>query len=159
MIIDLVFPFLMFIVSIPIWLLIYRKYLAGLFADIYVERIESGQIDLNYLLDEGGVFDALVGRFIEALKFQMLAQQGQLTRAAEHGGDIDGDPMAMGLQGASELLKMVGIKKPPAMLTYKVAQALGQMVANQQSAAGSANAPEFEAKFETGGGSDELFRQ
>jgi len=143
----------MFVVSIPIWLIIYRKYLAGLFADIYVERIESGQIDLNYLLDEGGVFDALVDRFIEALKHQMLAQQGQLTRAAEHGADVDGDPMAMGLQGASELLKMVGIKKPPAMLTYKVAQALGQMVANQQAAGSAGTAADF------GGGSDELFRQ
>ena len=33
----------------------------------------------------------------------------------------------MGLQASEELLKAVGMKKPPAILQYKVAQALGKM--------------------------------
>jgi len=147
MLISDIMPVLLFAASIPIWLIIYRKYLAGLFADIYVERIESGQIDLNYLLDEGGVFDALVDRFMEALKHGLLAQQGQLTRAATT-GELGADPAALGIEGAGELLKMVGIKKPPAMLQFKVAQALGQMFANQK---GGEVAQTFEANFEAPG--------
>jgi len=144
-------PLFLFAISIPIWLIIYRKYLAGLFADIYVERIESGQIDLNYLLDEGGVFDALVDRFMQALKHGLLAQQGQLTRAAQS-GELGADPAALGIEGAGELLKMVGIKKPPAMLQFKVAQALGQMFANQKGGdQDGAAAQTFEANFEAPG--------
>jgi len=145
-------PLILFALTIPIWILIYRHYLADLFADIYVARIESGEIDLNYMLDEGGVFDALVDRFMQALKHGLLAQQGQLTRAAQH-GDNGADPLALGLESAGELLKMVGMKKPPAMLQYKVAQALGQMVANHQQPADA----EFAEGFETS--SDELFKQ
>ena len=36
----------------------------------------------------------------------------------------------MGIEAAQQLLNMVGMKKPPAMLTVKVAQALGQLVQN-----------------------------
>jgi len=134
---------------VPLWLIIYRHWLAHWFADIYVQRIESGEIDLNYMLDEGGVFDALVDRFMQALKHQLLAQQGQLTRAAQH-SDHGADPMALGLESASELLKMVGMRNPPAMLQYKVAQALGQMVANSGTAD---QVPDFE------GANEDLFRQ
>ena len=38
----------------------------------------------------------------------------------------------MGIQTAGELLKMVGMKKPPAILQYKIANALGQMVNENQ---------------------------
>ncbi|HIA02761.1 MAG TPA: hypothetical protein EYN66_12775 [Myxococcales bacterium] len=127
--------------------------MADLFADIYVERIESGRIDLNYLLEAGGVFDALVEKFIEALKHQMLASQGQLTRAAEHSIEPGADPVGMGLQSAGELLKLCGMKKPPAILQYKVAQALGQMLANQPGAENAEPLADF------GGSDSDLFRQ
>ena len=37
----------------------------------------------------------------------------------------------MGLDAAGQLLHMVGMKKPPAILQYKVAEALGQLVQQQ----------------------------
>jgi len=120
--------FALFALSVPAWLLVYRYYLADLFADIYVKRIEDGSIDLNYMLEQGGVFDAVADRFIIKFKQHVLAEQGQLTRAAEH-AEHSGDPMAMGIDAAGELLKMIGFKKPPAMLQYKVAAALGKMSA------------------------------
>jgi len=118
--------FALFALSVPAWLLVYRYYLADLFADIYVRRIESGDIDLNYMLEQGGVFDAVADRFITKFKQHLLAEQGQLTRAASNNID-GGDPLAMGIEASGELLKMVGFKKPPAMLQYKVAAALAKM--------------------------------
>jgi hypothetical protein len=40
----------------------------------------------------------------------------------------------MGLDSADQLLKMVGMKKAPPILQYKVAQALGQLVDQQNNA-------------------------
>ena len=56
----------------------------------------------------------------------MLAEMGQLSRASK-GSVEDMDPISMGLEASEELLKMVGMKKPPAILQYKVAQALGEL--------------------------------
>jgi hypothetical protein len=41
------------------------------------------------------------------------------------------DPLTMGLEASEDLLKMIGMKKPPAILQYKVAQALGQLATQQ----------------------------
>ena len=49
-------------------------------ADIYISKIERGEIDLNYLLDEGGVFDELSVRVVTLLKQHLLAEMGQVSR-------------------------------------------------------------------------------
>ena len=109
--------------------------MGDILAEIYVEKIESGKIDLNYLLDEGGVFDELSERIITRFKQNMLADMGQLSHQSSSGSEgvgVIGDQAAMGIEAAGELLRMVGMKKPPAMLQYKVANALGKMLDQQQ---------------------------
>jgi len=138
MIYDLAIYGLVFCVSMAVWLPIYKHVVSRWVQEATVARIESGQIDLNYLLDEGGVFDTLAERTVTLFKHHMLAEMGQMTRAAN--SDVDmADPMAMGLSASEDLLKMVGMKKVPPMLQYKLAQALGQMV-NQ---APGTTAPDF----------------
>ena len=112
--------------------------MGDILAEIYVEKIESGKIDLNYLLDEGGVFDELSERIIIKFKQNMLADMGQLSNQAKsssgnEGVSVMGDQVGMGIEAAGELLRMVGMKKPPAMLQYKVANALGKMLDQQTS--------------------------
>ena len=107
--------------------------MGDILAEIYVEKIESGKIDLNYLLDEGGVFDELSDRIITKFKLNMLADMGQLSNQSKsssgnEGLSVMGDQAAMGIEAAGQLLRMVGMKKPPAMLQYKVANALGKML-------------------------------
>ena len=126
---------LVFFCTIPIWFYLYKNYLGDILAEIYVEKIESGKIDLNYLLDEGGVFDELSDRIIIKFKQNMLAEMGQLSHQSSSGNEgVSGlvDQQAMGIEMAGELLRMVGMKKPPAMLQYKVATALGNMIDQQQ---------------------------
>ena len=109
--------------------------MGDILAEIYVEKIESGKIDLNYLLDEGGVFDELSERIITRFKQNMLADMGQLSHQSSSGSEgvgVIGDQAAMGIEAAGELLRMVGMKQPPAMLQYKVANALGKMLDQQQ---------------------------
>lgn len=84
------------------------------------------------MLDAGGIFDTLADRTVTLFKQHMLAEMGQLSRAASNNENIADDPAAMGIQTAGELLKMVGMKKPPAILQYKIANALGQMVNENQ---------------------------
>jgi len=116
-----------FVLGILIWLPIYKITISKWVGDSVVSRVETGEIDLNYLLDEGGVFDELSARVVKRLKLVMLAEMGQLSHQSQ-AGDIDPEnPMAMGVEMSKELLKMVGMKNPPAMLQLKVAQALGQM--------------------------------
>ena len=123
-----------FFCTIPVWIYLYKHYLGDILADIYVTKIETGQIDLNYLLDEGGVFDELTERIISRFKMNMLADMGQLSNQSKGIEGSEGlglDPsMGMGVEAATQLLNMVGMRKPPAMLTIKVAQALGQLVEN-----------------------------
>ena len=124
---EILLYLLVFCFSMAVWLPIYKHVVSRWVQEATISRIESGDIDLNYLLDEGGVFDSLADRTVQLLKHHMLAEMGQLTRSANN--DIDpADPMAMGLQASEDLLKMVGMKKVPPMLQYKLAQALGQMV-------------------------------
>lgn len=126
---------LVFFCTIPVWFYLYKNYLGDILAEIYVEKIESGKIDLNYLLDEGGVFDELSDRIIIKFKQNMLAEMGQLSHQSSSGNEgvsVLGDQQAMGIEMAGELLRMVGMKKPPAMLQYKVASALGNMLDQQK---------------------------
>jgi hypothetical protein len=69
----------------------------------------------------------------------MLAEMGQLSRAAKHDPENITDPIAMGLQASEDILKGLGMRKPPAILQYKMAQALGQMAGNPTDAADLSN--------------------
>ena len=138
MIYDLAVYALVFCFSMAVWLPIYKHVVSRWVQEATISRIESGDIDLNYLLDEGGVFDSLADRTVALLKHHMLAEMGQLTRAANNDVDM-ADPMAVGLSASEDLLKMVGMKKVPPMLQYKLAQALGAMV-NQTP---GTNTPDF----------------
>jgi len=144
MIYDLLLYAGVFFATIPVWIFLYKHVLGSMLADIYVKKIESGEIDLNYLLDDGGVFDTLSERIVLRFKQNMLAEMGQLSHqsGAASGellnSDIN-DPIQMGFETAGELLKAVGMRKPPAMLQYKVAAALGNMLNNSQVAENTDN--------------------
>jgi hypothetical protein len=128
MIYDLALYGLVFCFSMAVWLPIYKHVVSRWVQEATIQRIESGDIDLNYLLDEGGVFDTLSERTVVLFKQHMLAEMGQLSRAAKHNPELAGDPVAMGLQASEEILKGIGMRKPPAILQYKLAQSLGNMV-------------------------------
>lgn len=130
MIYDLALYSVVFVASMAIWLPIYKYVVSKWVQEATISRIESGDIDLNYLLDEGGVFDSLAERTVTLFKHHMLAEMGQLSRAAKHDPESMADPVAMGLQASEEILKGIGMKKPPAILQYKMAQALGNMASN-----------------------------
>lgn len=127
---EILLYLLVFCFSMAVWLPIYKHVVSRWVQEATIKRIESGDIDLNYLLDEGGVFDSLADRTVALLKHHMLAEMGQLTRSANNDVDM-ADPVALGLSASEDLLKAVGMKKVPPILQYKLAQALGQMV-NQQ---------------------------
>jgi hypothetical protein len=93
MIYDLALYGLVFCVSMAIWLPIYKHVVSRWVQEATVARIESGDIDLNYLLDEGGVFDSLAERTVTLFKHHMLAEMGQLSRAAQHDPENITDPM------------------------------------------------------------------
>ena len=116
-----------FLFSMAVWLPVYKYVVSDWVQKATIERIESGDIDLNYLLDEGGVFDSLAERTVTLFKHHMLAEMGQLSRAAQHDPDNITDPIAAGISASEEILKGLGMKKPPAILQYKMAQALGNM--------------------------------
>ena len=118
---------LLFFGGVAVWLPIYYYMVSRWVGDHVVNRCETGEIDLNYLLDNGGVFDELANRVVTLFKQHMLAEMGQLSRSA---GSVDGelDPIGMGIEASGEILKAVGMKKPPAILQYKLAQVLGNMI-------------------------------
>ena len=135
MLYDLAIYGLVFCFSMAIWLPIYKHVVSRWVQEATVARIESGDIDLNYLLDEGGVFDSLAERTVNLFKHHMLAEMGQLSRAAQHDPENITDPVAAGISASEEILKGLGMKKPPAILQYKMAQALGRMA--ESTASGS----------------------
>ena len=128
--IDIALYVLLFAGSVCIYLPIYRFLVARWSADYVVRSVESGSIDLTYLLDEGGVFDELTDRIVKRFKHNALAELGQMSHQASTTEEIVGAPQMMGIEAAGQLLGMVGMKKPPAILQYKLAQVLGQMVDN-----------------------------
>ena len=134
-----------FIFSMAVWLPVYKYVVSDWVQKATIQRIESGDIDLNYLLDEGGVFDSLADRTVTLFKHHMLAEMGQLTRAAKHDPEMATDPVAMGLQASEDILKGLGMKKPPAILQYKMAQALGRMA---EGAGVASTAPNFDPSAE-----------
>jgi len=116
-----------FIGGVAVWLPIYYYMVSRWVGDHVVARVESKDIDLAYLLDNGGVFDELADRVVTLFKHHMLAEMGQLSRSAKETGE-GGDPIGMGIEASGEILKSIGMKKPPAILQYKLAQVLGNMV-------------------------------
>ena len=122
---------LAFFIGLIVWLPLYRWTISRWVGDHVVRRVENKEIDLNYLLDHGGVFDELADRVVTLFKQHMLAEMGTLTRSAKSMDPEDMDPLTMGLEASEELLKMIGMKKPPAILQYKVAQALGELASRQ----------------------------
>ena len=131
MINEILLYLLVFCFSMAVWLPIYKHVVSRWVQEATIARIESGDIDLNYLLDEGGVFDNLADRTVTLFKHHMLAEMGQLTRAAANDPDNATDPVALGLQASEDILKGLGMKKPPAILQYKMAQALSNMASGQ----------------------------
>jgi len=123
---------LLFAGSICVYLPIYRFAVARWSSEYVIRAVEKGDINLNYLLEAGGVFDELADRVVKRFKHNALAELGTLTRTAGSAEQVAGDPQMMGLEAAGQLLHMVGMKKPPAMLQYKVAEALGRMISQQQ---------------------------
>jgi len=123
---------LLFAGSVCIYLPIYRYLVARWSSDYVIRAVEKGDINLNYLLEAGGVFDELADRVVKRFKHNALAELGTLTRTAGSAEQVAGDPQMMGLEAAGQLLQMVGMKKVPAMLQYKVAEALGRMISQQQ---------------------------
>lgn len=122
---------LAFFIGLVVWLPLYRWTISRWVGDHVVKRVESKDIDLAYLLDHGGVFDELADRVVTLFKQHMLAEMGTLTRSAKAMDPENMDPLTMGLEASEELLKMIGMKKPPAILQYKVAQALGELAGRQ----------------------------
>jgi len=138
---------LLFFGGVAVWLPIYYYMVSKWVGDHVVTRCETGEIDLKYLLDEGGVFDELANRVVTLFKQHMLAEMGQLSRSASAPG-VEGenlDPISMGIDASGQILKAIGLKKPPAILQYKLAQVLGNML-DQQANAGNNDGfdiPEF----------------
>ncbi len=141
MINEILLYLLVFCFSMAVWLPIYKHVVSRWVQEATVARIESGDIDLNYLLDEGGVFDSLADRTVNLFKQHMLAEMGQLSRAAQHDPENITDPIAAGISASEEILKGLGMKKPPAILQYKMAQALGRMA---DGAGAASTAPNFD---------------
>ena len=129
--VDIALYVLLFAGSICVYLPIYRYLVSRWAADYVVRSVESGEIDLTYLLDEGGVFDELTDRIVKRFKHNALAELGQLSHQSGSAEEVAASPELMGLDAAGQLLNMVGMKKPPVMLQYKVAEALGRLVAQQ----------------------------
>jgi len=121
-------------IGMAVWIPIYKYYISRLVGDHVVARVESKEIDLAHLLEVGGVFDELADKVITKFKQNMLADMGQLSNQSKgiEGSESLGLPseLGVGVEAATQLLNMVGMRKPPAMLTIKVAQALGQLMEN-----------------------------
>jgi len=124
---------ILFFGGVAVWLPIYYYMVSKWVGDHVVTRCETGEIDLRYLLDSGGVFDELANRVVTLFKQHMLAEMGTLSRSAQGSSEdgVDLDPMSMGIDASGQILKAIGMKKPPAILQYKLAQVLGNMI-NQQ---------------------------
>jgi len=138
---------ILFFGGMAIWLPVYFYVVAPFIGDHVVKRCETGEIDLKYLLDEGGVFDELANRVVTLFKQHMLAEMGTLSRSAQGSTQdgVDVDPMSMGIDASGQILKAIGMKRPPAILQYKLAQVLGTML-DQQANAGNNDGfdiPEF----------------
>jgi len=131
-------------VSYPLWLIIYVRYLLPKIREDNIGALERGEIEINPEWFSG-VIDSIVDR----TRHLMLADLGNLSRApaaaeaASAGGLGGGDDAGAAISMATELLKAVGMKKPPPLLVFKTAQALGQIAA-QQTGPEQVTVPQFE---------------
>ena len=130
MMIEILTYLAVFCFSMAVWLPIYKHVVSRWVQEATIRRIESGDIDLNYLLDEGNVFDTITQRVTTALRHIFLAELGQLSRAGNNIDMEDLEPAEAGLMISSEILKNLGLKKPPAMITMKLAKILGNINQN-----------------------------
>jgi len=140
---ELLASLALFALSIPVWLLIYSRWLLPWIRDDNIGALERGEIQIN-----PEWFDEVIGEIVKRTRHLFLADLGQLAHAAGSGsealegfipetgdgsGGVAGSLGALdataGFQAADQLLRAVGMKKPPAMLVLKVAQALQGMLA------------------------------
>lgn len=133
-------------ISYPLWLIIYVRYLLPKIREDNIGALERGEVEINPEWFSG-VIDSIVDR----TRHLMLADLGNLARApaaaegAAAAGLGGGDDAGAAIHMATELLRAVGMKKPPPLLVFKTAQALGQMAAQQQSAGDAVLVPEFDS--------------
>jgi len=116
----MIIEFLLLLASCAIWAPVYVFYIIPKTAqksrDHMIKAIESGEIDLNYLLED------VVQEIVVKVKQHALADLGSLTRAGNtSNGDFDP------LQLSEQVLNGVGLKNPGPMLTVKMAQILGTL--------------------------------
>jgi|TARA_Y100000034_G_scaffold67378_1_gene81289 hypothetical protein len=133
----------LFAVSIPCWLFIYSRWLLPWIREDNIGALERGEIHID-----PEWFDEVIGEIVKRTRHLFLADLGQLAhQSGTDQGALEGfvpdsgagsgglsgslgalEPAA-GFQAAEQLLRAVGMKKPPAMLVLKVAQALQGMLA------------------------------
>ena len=109
------------LISCAVWVPIYYMWIIPTTAkksrDHMVNAIESGEIDLNYLLND------VVEEIVVKVKQHALADLGNLSRLGNKTEEGELDP----LQLSEMALNGVGLKNPGPMLTIKMAQILGTM--------------------------------
>lgn len=110
--------FALLVVSCGLWIPIYYMWIIPTTAkrsrDHMITAIESGEIDLNYLLED------VVQEIVVKVKQHALADLGSLTRAG-NSSELPIDPLHL----SEQVLNGVGLKNPGPMLTVKMAQVLG----------------------------------
>jgi len=132
-------------VSYPLWLLIYVRYLLPKIREDNIGALERGEIEIN-----PDWFSGVIDSIVERTRHLMLADLGNLARApaaALSAGESDlggGDDAGAAVHMAEQLLKAVGMKKPPPLLVFKTAQVLGQMALQQQQPGDAVIIPTFE---------------
>ena len=109
------------LISCAVWVPIYYIWIIPTTArrsrDHMITAIESGEIDLNYLLED------VVEEIVVKVKQHALADLGSLSRLGNKAEPGEIDP----LQLSEMALNGVGLKNPGPMLTIKMAQILGTM--------------------------------
>jgi len=109
------------LISCAVWVPIYYIWIIPTTArrsrDHMIKAIESGEIDLNYLLED------VVEEIVVKVKQHALADLGSLSRLGNKAEPGEIDP----LQLSEMALNGVGLKNPGPMLTIKMAQILGTM--------------------------------
>ena len=138
---------LLFAASFPLWLAIYVKFLLPAIRRDNIGALERGEIELN-----PDWFDSIITEIVKRTRHLFLADLGNLARAPYNGGEDISAPedvlgggagLGAGLEMAEQLLKAVGMKKPPSMLVIKTAQALGKMAENMDTGDGDPPPPSF----------------
>lgn len=133
-------------ISYPLWLIIYVRYLLPKIREDNIGALERGEVEIN-----PEWFSGVIDSIVERTRHLMLADLGNLARApaaaegATAAGLGGGDDAGAAISMATELLKAVGMKKPPPLLVFKTAQVLGQMAAQQKSPGDAVIVPTFDS--------------